>query len=261
MHPALWISKTGLDAQQKGISTIANNLANVSTVGFKRDRAVFEDLLYQTVRQPGAQSTQDTQLPSGLMQGTGVRVVASQKIHTQGGVQQTDNSLDLMTQGRGFFQILMPDGSMGFTRAGEFQVNAEGTVVNASGHPVEPAITIPGNAQSITVGEDGVVSVLQPGNPVPVQVGSVQLSGFVNPAGLQPIGNSLFIETAASGAPQTGVPGTNGLGTTRQGMLETSNVNSVEEMVSMIEVQRAYEMNSKVISAVDSMLSFVNQTL
>ena len=261
MNSALWIAKTGLEAQQTKMDTVSNNLANVNTTGFKRDRAVFEDLLYQTVRQPGAQSSQDTTLPSGLMRGTGVRTVATEKLHTQGNLIQTENSLDVAIQGRGFFQILKPDGSMGYTRDGSFHLDSQGQLVTANGYQVQPGVTIPEDAQSVTIGQDGTVSVLQPGDAAPTQVGTLQLADFVNPAGLQPEGGNLYMETAASGAPQTGNPGNAGLGTLQQGALESSNVNTVEEMVNMIETQRAYEINSKAISTADRMLQFANQNL
>ena len=261
MNPALWIAKTGLEAQQTRMGTISNNLANVNTTGFKRDRAIFEDLLYQNVRQPGAQSSQDTILPSGLMLGTGVHTVATEKTHTQGNLVQTNNTLDVAVQGRGYFQVLRPDGAIAYSRDGSFKMDAQGQVVTANGHPVQPAITLPTNALSITVGSDGTVSALLPGNASPTQVGTIQLADFVNPSGLQPMGENLFLETASSGAPQVGNPGLSGLGTVMQGMLESSNVNVVEELVNMIETQRAYEMNSKAISTSDQMLQYINNNL
>lgn len=261
MNSALWIAKTGLEAQQTKMSVVSNNLANVSTTGFKRDRAVFEDLLYQTVRQPGAQSSQDTLLPSGLMVGTGVKTVATQKTHTQGGLTATDNALDMAIQGRGFFQVLRPDGNLAYTRNGEFQLDAQGQIVTANGYLLQPGFTVPAQAQSITVSSDGIVSVLVSGNAAPTQIGQLQLADFINPAGLQPIGENQFLETASSGAPQLGNPGLTGLGTVNQGMLEGSNVNVVEELVNMIETQRAYEINSKAISTSDQMLQFVNNNL
>lgn len=261
MNPALWIAKTGLETQQTRMSVISNNLANVNTTGFKRSRGIFADLVYQNVRQAGAQSSQNTQLPSGLSLGTGVRTVATEKIHTQGNLVQSNNALDLATQGRGFFQILQPDGTVGYTRNGEFQVDSQGQMVNAEGYTLQPAITIPQNAQTVTIGSDGTVSVLLPGNAATTQVGAIQLADFINPAGLQPVGNNVYVETAASGAAQTGNPGLNGLGTLQQGMLESSNVNVVEELVNMIETQRAYEMNSKAISTSDQMLQYVSNNL
>lgn len=259
MIRSLWIAKTGLDAQQTNIDVISNNLANVSTNGFKRARPVFEDLLYQTLRQPGAQSSQQTQLPTGLQLGTGVRPVAVGKIHTQGNLQQTGNALDLAISGKGFLQILMPDGTTAYTRDGSFQVDSQGQMVSASGYALQPAITIPANATSVTIGKDGTVSVLQAGSPTPTQVGTLQLAGFINPAGLQSLGENLFQETAASGAPSANTPGTNGLGFLNQNYLETSNVNVVEEMVSMIQAQRAYEINSKAVTVSDQMLQKLAQ--
>lgn len=261
MNKALWVAKTGLEAQQTRMSVVSNNLANVNTTGFKRDRAAFEDLLYQNIRQTGAQSSQDTLLPSGLQLGTGVRTVATEKIHTLGNIVQTDNSLDMAIQGRGFFQILMPDGTLGYTRDGSFKLDETGQLVTSSGYVLQPAITVPGNSTSITIGSDGVVSATTPGNPAPTQLGSIQLADFINPTGLQPIGQNLFVETAASGSPTTGTPGLNGIGTVVQGSLETSNVNVVEELVNMIETQRAYEMNSKAIQTTDHMLQYVTTNL
>ena len=259
MIRSLWISKTGLEAQQVQMDVIANNLANVSTTGFKRSRAVFEDLLYQTLRQPGAQSSQQTQVPSGLQIGTGVRPVAAERIQTQGNLQQTGNKLDMAIQGAGFFQILMPDGTTGYTRDGSFQSDSQGQLVTASGYPVQPAVTIPANAISVSVGGDGTITVTQPGVTAPVQIGSMQLAVFVNPAGLQSMGENLYVETASSGTPSTNVPGLNGAGLLNQGYVETSNVNVVEELVNMIQTQRAYEINSKAISTSDQMLQKLTQ--
>lgn len=261
MTQSLWIAKTGLDGQQNRLAVISNNLANVNTTGFKRARAMFEDLLYQNVRQSGGQTSQDTQLPSGLTLGTGVRMVATQKLHTQGGLLQTSNNMDIAIKGRGFFQILRPNGELAYTRNGEFQLDASGKMVNSSGYNLQPDITVPGDVQSITIGTDGTVSVLQPGNAGPTQIGILQLADFVNPSGLQPIGENLYVETASSGSPQEGNPGSAGLGSLVQGALEGSNVNVVEELVSMIETQRAYEMNSKAISTTDEMLQYVNNNL
>jgi flagellar basal-body rod protein FlgG len=261
MDPALWIAKTGLEAQQTRMAVTSNNLANVNTNGFKRSRAVFEDLLYQNNGQAGAQSSENTQLNSGLMVGTGVRVVATEKIFNQGNLVQTGNSMDMAIQGRGFFQILTPDGALGYTRDGTFQMNADGELVTAKGYPLQPGITIPEDALSVTISDDGIVSVLQPGNSSPTEVGTIELADFVNPAGLQPVGQNLFLETGSSGSPQTGTPGVTGLGTLSQGSLETSNVNTVEELVNMIETQRAYEMNSKAIATAEQMLEFANNTL
>ncbi|MDN4545022.1 MULTISPECIES: flagellar basal-body rod protein FlgG [unclassified Pseudomonas] len=261
MLPALWVAKTGLSAQDTNLTTISNNLANVSTTGFKRDRAEFQDLLYQIKRQPGAQSTQDSELPSGLQLGTGVRIVGTQKNFTAGSLQTTEQPLDMAIDGRGFFQILQPDGTTSYTRDGTFHLDSNGQIVNASGFALEPAIVIPNDAQTFTVGRDGTVSVTVPGNAASQVIGNLQTADFINPAGLQAVGNNLFLETAASGAPQVGTPGLAGFGTTLQNTLETSNVSTVEEMVNMITTQRAYEMNSKVISTADQMLSFVTQNL
>ena len=259
MLRSLWISKTGLEAQQTQMDVISNNLANVSTNGFKKSRAVFEDLLYQNIRQPGAQSTQQTQLPTGLQVGTGVKPVATERIFTQGNLQQTNNNNDLAINGNGFFQISMPDGSISYTRDGSFQINSNGNVVNASGHPLSPAITVPTNAQSVTVAADGVVSITLPNSVAVTQVGTIQLATFINPAGLQAKGENLYVETAASGTPTTLTPGSSGAGVLVQGFVETSNVNVVEEMVNMIQTQRAYEINSKAITTSDQMLQKLGQ--
>jgi flagellar basal-body rod protein FlgG len=261
MNQSLWIAKTGLDAQQTKMSVISNNLANASTAGYKRSRAVFEDLLYQNQRQVGAQSSQDSLYPTGLMIGTGVRTVATEKLFSQGAMTQTQNPLDVGIDGKGFLQILLPDGSLGYTRDGELQVNNNGMLVNSSGYEVQPSVTLPVDAQSITIANDGTVSVRLPGAVNTTQVGNIQLVDFINPAGLQPMGSNLFIESTASGSPQAGTPGQNGLGALVQGYIEGSNVNVVEELVSMIETQRAYEMNSKAISTSDQMLQFVNNNL
>ena len=261
MNSSLWIAKTGLEAQQTRMNVVSNNLANANTTGFKRDRAVFEDLVYQNVRQAGAQSSQDTTLPSGLMVGTGVRTVATEKLHTQGNLVQTENSLDIAVQGRGYFQILRPDGTLSYSRNGEFMLDAQGQIVTPNGYQLQPGFTVPSNAQSITVGTDGTISVQLAGDPAPTQIGSLQLADFINPTGLQPIGENQFLETASSGAPQLGTPGLTGLGTLIQGSLESSNVNVAEELVNMIETQRAYEMNSKAISTSDQMLQYINNNI
>jgi flagellar basal-body rod protein FlgG len=261
MNQGLWVAKTGLDAQQTRMAVVSNNLANVNTTGFKQGRAVFEDLLYQNVRQPGGQSSQDTLLPSGMNLGTGVRVVATEKLFTQGSVLQTDNAMDVAINGRGFFQVLKPDGDIAYTRDGTFQLNDQGEMVTSSGYVVQPGITIPDQAQSITIGLDGVVSVKLAGQASPTQVGTLEIADFINPVGLQPVGENLFIETAASGSAQPGTPGLNGLGALNQGALEGSNVNVVSELVNMIETQRAYEMNSKAISTNDQMMQYINNNL
>ncbi len=259
MIRSLWISKTGLDAQQTQMDVIANNLANVSTNGFKRSRAVFEDLLYQNIRQPGAQSSQQTQLPSGLQLGTGVRPVATERNFSQGNLQQTSNDKDVAIQGAGFFQVLMPDGTTAYTRDGSFQTDSQGQLVTSSGFPVQPAITIPANATSMTVARDGTVSITQAGTTGSTQVGNLQIATFINPAGLMAKGENLFVETAASGNANTNTPGTNGSGLLSQGYVETSNVNVVEELVNMIQTQRAYEINSKAITTSDQMLQKLTQ--
>ncbi|MDP2559290.1 flagellar basal-body rod protein FlgG [Photobacterium damselae subsp. piscicida] len=262
MHPALWVSKTGLDAQQTNISTISNNLANASTVGFKKGRAVFEDLFYQNINQPGAQATQDSTLPTGLMLGAGSKVVATQKVFTQGNTQTTNNAMDMMIEGDGFFQILLPDGNMAYTRNGQFTINADGQLVTTgSGYVVQPEIVVPKDAVGITVGTDGEVSARIRGQQENQVLGQLTTVDFINPGGLEPIGQNLFLPTGASGDAQEGTPGLDGLGTIRQSTLETSNVNVTEELVNMIEAQRVYEMNSKVISTVNQMLSYVNQQL
>lgn len=261
MNQALWVAKTGLDAQQTRLAVISNNLANVSTTGFKQSRAVFEDLLYQNVRQVGGQTSQDTRLPSGLMLGTGVRTVATEKLHTQGGILTTDNALDIAIDGKGYFPILMPDGTEAYTRDGSFKLSDQGQIVTASGYVLQPGINIPADVQSITIGNDGVVSVALPGQPTPQIVGNIQIANFINPTGLQPIGENLFLESAASGTAQAGTPGLTGLGKLRQGSLEGSNVNIVAEMVGMIETQRAYEMNSRLISTADGMMQFLTNNV
>lgn len=241
------------------MDVIANNLANVSTSGFKRSRAVFEDLLYQNIRQPGAQSSQQTQLPSGLQLGTGVKPVATERIFTQGNLQLTGNDKDVAIQGQGFFQVLLPDGTTAYTRDGSFQMDSQGQMVTSSGFPVQPAINIPANAQSLTIGRDGVVSVTLPNSAAPTQIGQLQLATFINPAGLMSKGENLYVETAASGNANTNNPGANGAGLLTQGYVETSNVNVVEELVNMIQTQRAYEINSKAITTSDQMLQKLTQ--
>jgi flagellar basal-body rod protein FlgG len=261
MDSALWAAKTGLDAQNTRMTTISHNLANVNTTGFKKDRAVFEDLLYQNQGQVGAATSQDTVSPTGLNIGTGVRVVATEKNYTQGQLGNTGNVLDVAISGRGFFQVLMPDGSLAYTRDGSFKMSPEGELVNVSGYHIQPGISIPQGAQSISIGADGTVSAQLPGQTSPTQIGTLQLTDFVNPAGLEPRGENLLVESAASGPAQSGNPGLNGLGTLQQGFLEGSNVNVVEELVNMIETQRAYEMNSKAISTTDQMLQYVSNNL
>ena len=258
---SLWVAKSGLEAQQTRMAVVAQNLANVNTTGYKKSRAIFEDLLYQNVVQVGGLTSEQSQSPTGLNLGTGVRVVATDKKYDQGNLINSNNPLDLAIQGRGFFEILLPDGSLSYTRDGTFQLNPDGQMVTSSGYTLQPAITVPPGAQSITIGVDGVVSVLLPGSADPLQIGTLQVTDFLNPAGLQARGENLFLETIASGPPQAGTPGLNGLGTLIQGTLETSNVNVVEELVNMIETQRAYEMNSKAIERSDEMLRYVTNNL
>ncbi|MBV8210569.1 MAG: flagellar basal-body rod protein FlgG [Burkholderiaceae bacterium] len=259
MIRSLWIAKTGMDAQQTQLDVISNNLANVGTNGYKRQVAAFEDLLYQNIRQAGANSSQQTQLPTGLQLGTGVQLVATPRIFSQGNLQQTGNPFDMAINGNGFFQVQMPDGTTSYTRDGTFHIDAAGQLVNNSGFALTPAVTIPPTAQSVTIGADGTVSVTLPGQATPQNVGAIQLASFINPAGLESKGQNLYAETAASGTPTANTPGSNGLGTLQQGYVETSNVNVVEELVSMIQTQRAYELNSKAISTSDQMLARLSQ--
>lgn len=259
MTTSLWIAKTGMQAQQLNMDTIANNLANVSTNGFKRQRVIFEDLLYQTIRQPGSQSSEQTLLPSGLQIGTGVRPVATERLHSQGNLEVTDNSNDIAINGQGFFQVLLPDGLQAYTRNGSFKLNQNGQLVTASGYEIQPSITMPSNAQKMTVTRDGIVSVKLPNQTTEVQVGQLTLHTFINDAGLQSVGENLYIETESSGMPTENTPGLNGAGLLTQGYIETSNVNVAEELVNMIQVQRAYEMNSKAITSTDQMLQRLSQ--
>ena len=259
MIRSLWISKTGLEAQQTQMDTIANNLANVSTTGFKRSRTVFEDLLYQNLRQPGESTSQQTSSPAALQVGTGVRPVATERIHTQGNLQQTSNKFDVAISGEGFLPILMPNGTVAYTRDGSFQANSQGQLVTSSGYAMQPPINIPPDAESVNIGNDGIVSVRLPGATATVQVGSIQLATFINPGGLLSKGGNLYEESASSGEAKFNLPGTNGAGTLTQGYLETSNVNVVEELVNMIQTQRAFEINSKAITASDQMLQKLSQ--
>lgn len=260
MNSALWVAKTGLDAQQKNLTIISHNLANANTVGFKKDRAQFEDLMYQTIAQPGAQSSTDTRLPSGLMVGTGVKLASTEKIFTEGSQIQTDNPMDIAISGRGFLQVQMPGGGdIAYTRAGQLQVNDQGQLVTPQGYLIQPNITIPQGAIQVSISQDGIVSAITTNAADPQQIGQLQLADFINPAGLQAIGNNLFKQTAASGDPVLNNPSNNGLGKLVQGALETSNVNIVEDLVGLIETQRAFEVNSKAISATDQMLQYLNQ--
>ena len=259
MIRSLYIAKTGLDAQQTQLDVVSNNLANVGTTGFKRSRAVFEDLMYQNMRQVGGQTSDQTRLPSGLQLGTGVRVVATERLHSQGNLTKTDNPKDVAINGGGFFQVQMPDGTTSYTRDGSFQTNAEGQLVTASGFQVQPQITIPANATSMTIARDGTVTVTQAGATATTQVGQLQLATFLNPTGLQSMGENLYHETDASGAAHVVVPGLEGAGILTQGYVEASNVNVVEELVNMIATQRAYEINSKAVQTSDQMLAKLAQ--
>lgn len=260
MNRALYVAKTGLEAQQFRLAAISNNIANANTYGFKSGRAEFDDLMYQNVRQPGAQATQDevNTLPSGLQLGTGVKAVGVQKIHTQGNIMVTDNQLDLAIEGKGFFQVLDQDGNLMYTRDGSFQVNQNGDVVTSSGYLLEPNINIPQDATDISISRDGAVFVSQPGAVQQNQVGQIELAAFINPAGLESMGQNFFSETTASGVPNINNPQTAEAGGVVQGALEASNVNTVEELIGMIEAQRTYEMNSKAISAADGMMQYLN---
>lgn len=259
MIRSLYIAKTGLDAQQTQLDVISHNLANVSTSGFKRSRAVFEDMLYQTTREAGAQSTQQTTLPSGLQIGTGTRAVATTRIHTQGNLSQTGNALDLAIQGDGFFQLQQPDGTTGYSRDGSFHRDAQGQIVNSNGLALQPALTVPATALAVTIGQDGTVTYTTQGSAASTTLGTIQLATFINAAGLSAQGDNLYTETAASGTASTGTAGTNGLGLLNQGYVETSNVNVAEELVNMIQTQRAYELNSKAITTSDQMLQRLTQ--
>ncbi|MBK7050252.1 MAG: flagellar basal-body rod protein FlgG [Rhodoferax sp.] len=259
MINSLWISKTGMEAQQMQLDVISNNLANVSTTGFKRATAVFEDLMYQNLRQVGASSSEQSQLPSGLQVGLGVRTVATSRSFAQGNLQQTGNKLDVAVQGNGFFQVTMPDGTTNYTRDGSFQIDSQGRLVTATGLPIASGVTVPANATAIAIGGDGTVTAQIPGNVTPQSIGTIALANFVNPAGLDPKGQNLYAESPASGQPSSGTPGANGLGALMQGFVETSNVNVVQELVTMIQTQRAYEMNSKAIQTSDQMLQKLGQ--
>jgi flagellar basal-body rod protein FlgG len=261
MHSALWVSKTGLSAQDKQLTTISNNLSNAATVGFKRDRGVFEDLLYRIEKQPGGASSEVSDHPTGLQLGSGVRLSATKKEFTQGSLQITTQPFDVAINGRGFLQVEMPDGSTSYTRNGQLGLNADSQLVTSNGFLISPTITVPTDLKNLTIGKDGVVTAVPAGQAEPVQLGTIQLADFVNPAGLEAIGDNLFRESAASGTPQSLTPGTEGAGQLEQGSLENSNVDVVEELVNMITTQRTYEMNSKVISTADQMLQYVSQNL
>ena len=259
MMRSLWISKTGMEAQQTQLDHISNNLANTATNGYKKSHAVFEDLMYQNLRQVGSNSSEQTTLPTGLQVGLGTRAVATSRVFSQGNLQQTSSTFDLAIRGNGFFQVQMPDGTTGYTRDGSFQVNAQGQMVTNNGYLLQPTITVPPNAQSVSIGLDGTVSCVLPAQAAPQTLGQIQLTNFVNPPGLEPNGQNLFSETAASGTPNSGTPGQSGLGQLQQGFVETSNVNVVEELIGMIQTQRAYELNSKAIQTSDQMLQRLGQ--
>lgn len=260
MIRSLWIAKTGLDAQQTQLDVIANNLANTNTSGFKAARTVFEDLMYQVLRQPGSASSQQTTVPSGLSLGTGVRPASTERIFTQGAVSQTSNTLDLAINGNGFFQIQMPDGTTAYTRDGSFQKDQNGQLVTANGYPLIPNIIVPQDALTLTISRDGIVTITQPGaNNAPTQIGNVQLATFINNGGLLSMGDNLYGETASSGPPTTTTPGLNGSGYVNQGYVETSNVNVAEQLVNMIQTQRGYEMDTKVVTTSDQMLARLTQ--
>lgn len=258
MMRALWSATTGMNAQEMNINTISNNLANISTSGYKKSKMAFEDLIYQYLREPGSAITLDVNTPTGIFQGHGVAPVSVDRVFSQGEIENTDNPFDILIEGDGFFQILMPNGQIGYTRDGSFKVDAQGQIVNGNGLLLQPAVTIPQGATEFTVGIDGIVSV-KIGN-ARQELGNIQTIRFINSRGLKTIGGNLYIETAASGAPQVGQPGIDeGYGAIRQGYMERSNVKAVEEMVSMIVAQRAYELNSRVIQTSDQMLQTANQ--
>lgn len=261
MNSALWVSKTGLAAQDKAMSTVANNLANVNTNGFKSDRAVFEDLFYTIEKQPGAQADEINTVPSGIQLGSGVRLAGTQKVFTEGSMQTTGQPMDLAIVGRGFFQVEAPNGDILYTENGQFQLNAEGMMVNAQGLPLTPAIEVPEGSTGFTVGADGIVTAILPGHTLPSELGQITLVNFTNPGGLEALGGNLYRESVASGEPVEGVAGEEGLGQLKQGVLEGSNVQVVEAMVNMIAIQRAYEANAKVLDAASGMQQFLNQTV
>ncbi len=258
MIRSLFIAATGMQAQKLNIDVVANNLANANTVGYKKSRADFQELIYQDLRTPGALSTEGSEIPSGIQLGLGVRPVAIQKVFQQGDFIHTGNPLDLVIEGDGFFQILMPDGTIAYTRGGSFKLDSEGRIVNSDGYVLEPEIAIPPDTLSITIGSDGIISVVEAGSTEPTEIGQIELTRFINPAGLKAIGRGLFIPTASSGDPITDIPGNEGIGTISQGFIELSNVNIVEEMINMIISQMAYEMNSKAVQASDEMMQTAN---
>ncbi|MEK6758502.1 MAG: flagellar basal-body rod protein FlgG [Deltaproteobacteria bacterium] len=258
MIRALWTASTGMEAQQLNIDIISHNLANVGTTGFKKSRADYQDLLYQEIKSAGASSSDSTMVPTGIQVGQGVRTVATEKIFSQGNFKQTEAPLDIAIEGEGFLQVTKPDGQVAYTRTGELKVDSDGRLVTSDGYLIEPQITLPADAQAVTISADGIVSVKQNGNPTPTQAGTLELARFINPSGLQALGKNLYMPTAASGSATTGTPGSDGIGTIAQGFLEMSNVSVVEEMVNMIAAQRAYEINSKSIQTTDEMLQTAN---
>ena len=259
MINSLWISKAGMEAQQMQLDVISNNLANVSTNGFKKSHAVFEDLMYQNLRQAGSNTSEESTLPTGLQVGLGVRTVATSRNFSQGNLQQTSNNFDVAVQGNGFFQLTMPDGTIGYTRDGAFQIDNQGRMVNSNGLQLVSGITVPPNATNVAVAADGKVTATIPGTVTPQAIGTITLASFINPAGLDPKGQNIYAETAASGQPTVGTANANGMGSLMQGFVETSNVNVVQELVTMIQTQRAYEMNSKAIQTSDQMLQKLGQ--
>lgn len=259
MINSLQIAKTGMTAQQTQLDVIAHNLANVATAGFKRGTALFEDLIYQNLRQVGGNTADNAELPTGLHIGLGVRTVATARTYSQGNLQQTDNNLDVAINGNGFFRIQLPDGSVAYTRDGSFKLNNQGQIVTNQGYLLVDSPTVPENARSLTIGKDGQITVLVPGQAQPQVIGQITLANFINPAGLEPMGQNLFMESQASGAPNEGTPGAEGFGQLMQGFLESSNVNVVQELVNMIQTQRAYELNSKAVTTSDQMLQRLTQ--
>jgi flagellar basal-body rod protein FlgG len=259
MFRSLHIAATGMAAQEAQLDAISNNLANVNTVGFKKVRADFQDLLYETLRAPGSATTATTFSPTGLQVGSGTRMVATSRLHSQGTLQQTGNPLDIAIEGNGFFSIQQSDGTIAYTRAGNFKTDAQGRIVNSEGLPLDPPITIPPDTTGISIGADGTVSASTKTAPQPIQLGQIQIANFVNPAGLNSAGHNLYIATSASGEPQLGVGGVDGRGTLLQGTTEHANVEVVEEMIGLIAAQRNYEINSKVVSAADEMLRNATQ--
>jgi len=259
MINSLQIAKTGMTAQQTQLDVISHNLANVATAGFKRGTALFEDLIYQNLRQVGGNTADNAELPTGLHIGLGVRTVATARTYSQGNLQQTDNNLDVAINGNGFFRIQLPDGSVAYTRDGSFKLNNQGQIVTNQGYLLVDSPTVPENARSLTIGKDGQITALLPGQAKPQVIGQITLANFINPAGLEPMGQNLFMESQASGAPNEGTPGAEGFGQVMQGFLESSNVNVVQELVNMIQTQRAYELNSKAVTTSDQMLQRLTQ--